>query len=328
MPILPKNIWPLILVRNTWPPILVKNTWPPILLKNIWPIKNLDEYKIYFARRDNQGLRPLDVWVRDRKKWQDWVEYPLDRNHFNRPLIFSLMQFNRGGGIWLFGGVFKVLERHFYGENPALDGKIINKSEALERHFYVNKPEDKKVGYKVKLTDKGEEFIGRLKIRSSYRSQPPRINMGSHYHEFKVQEILREPYSGRSFCGYDEIDLSFVELEGLINNDSPDWKAALENVKGIYLFTDTKTGKHYVGSAYGNQGIWSRWKAYIETGDGGNKEIHKLIKQKGPDYCRSHFRFALLEQRQSRTPNEKIWEREDFWKSILLTRGEQGLNRN
>jgi hypothetical protein len=41
-----------------------------------------------------------------------------------------------------------------------------------------------------------------------------------------------------------------------------------------------------------------------------------------------NFRFALLEYRSSRTPDEVIIERETFWKRILLTRGEHGLNRN
>ena len=36
----------------------------------------------------------------------------------------------------------------------------------------------------------------------------------------------------------------------------------LENIKGIYLVTDTHTGRRYVGSAYGDMGIWSRWRQY------------------------------------------------------------------
>jgi hypothetical protein len=46
------------------------------------------------------------------------------------------------------------------------------------------------------------------------------------------------------------------------------------------------------------------------------------------DYCRVNFRFALLEHRSSRTPDEVAIARETYWKRILLTRGEQGLNRN
>ena len=268
----------------------------PILLKDIWPIENLGEYKIHFARY-NQHSQPLEVWVRSKEKWQDWQEYRPTKNDFNQPYIFSLMQFYHETDIWLFGGVFIVLRR-------------------LQKR------------YEVELSDFGKEFIGRLKIRSSYRNRNSRTKMLPHYHEFEVQEILREPYSGRAFCGYDEINLSFEELEVLVENDRLDWKTALESVKGIYLITDTNTLKRYVGSVYGDQGIWSRWKCYIETGHGGNKGMIDLIDKADIDYCRSNFRFALLEHRPIKTPDEKILEREVFWKNILLTKGKQGLNYN
>jgi hypothetical protein len=65
---------------------------------------------------------------------------------------------------------------------------------------------------------------------------------------------MSEPYSGRSFPGFEDIDLSFEELEALVRNTRPDWMAALASVKGIYLISDTNTGKRYIGSAYGDQG--------------------------------------------------------------------------
>jgi hypothetical protein len=39
--------------------------------------------------------------------------------------------------------------------------------------------------------------------------------------------VLWEPYSGRSFPGFEDIDLCFEELETLVRNSRPDWKAAL-----------------------------------------------------------------------------------------------------
>ncbi|MDN5869577.1 MAG: GIY-YIG nuclease family protein [Nitrococcus sp.] len=143
-----------------------------------------------------------------------------------------------------------------------------------------------------------------------------------------MQEILREPYTGRQFPGYEDIDLSFEEQETLVRNDRPDWKAALENTKGVYLISDTGTGKRYVGSAYGDQGIWSRWCAYVASGHGGNVELRALVSDPTLNYCRANFRFALLEHRPSRTPDEIIIARESFWECIPLTHGAQGLNRN
>ena len=155
-----------------------------------------------------------------------------------------------------------------------------------------------------------------------------RVNMESQYDRFEIAEILREPFSGRAFPGYEDIDLSFEEIETLVRNRRPDWKAALESVKGVYLITDVRTGKRYVGSAYGDGGIWSRWCAYADSGHGGNVELRALLAKRGRSYCRSYFRFALLEHRPFRAADEHILQREGFWKRLLLTRGEEGLNRN
>ena len=134
----------------------------PILLKDIWPIDNLNDYKIHFARF-NGNSQPLDVWVRSKVEWQGWQEYRPSKNDFNQPYIFSLMRFYHETDIWLFGGVFNVIKRH----------------------------SDR---YDVELTHFGKEFMGRLKIHYSYRKRSPRTKMLPHYHEFEVQEILREPY--------------------------------------------------------------------------------------------------------------------------------------
>jgi hypothetical protein len=267
-----------------------------ILLSEVWPIGNLRDYKLHFARW-NGDAQPLDVWVRSREEWQGWQEYWPNRNDFNRPYVFSLIQFYHEVDTWLFGGVFRVL------------GLKDNR-------------------YEVQLSDERGGFAGRLKLQSPYRERSTRVNFENHYASFAVSEILREEYTGRSFPGYEDIDISFAELETLVRNERADWKVALGSVKGVYLITDTKTARRYVGSAYGTEGIWSRWCAYVTTGHGGNVELRSLLKEPSLDYCRTHFQFALLEHRFSRTPDDVILARESYWKRVLLARGEDGLNRN
>ena len=267
-----------------------------IFLRDVWPIAEAEAYKLHFARWNGKN-QPLEVWARDWDEWQGWQEYRPARNDFNRPYIFALIQFYHEIDNWLFGGVFRVLNRF---------------------------PDR----YEVELTDQGAGFLGRLKIRSNYRQRSTRVNFENHFPNLELQEILREPYSGRAFPGFEDIDLSFEELEALVRNDRPDWKAALESVKGIYLITDIASEKRYVGSAYGDQGIWSRWCSYIASGHGGNAELRALASDPSLEYCRKSFRFSLLESRSSRTADDIIIGRESFWKRILLTRGEQGLNRN
>jgi hypothetical protein len=83
-----------------------------------------------------------------------------------------------------------------------------------------------------------------------------------------------------------------------------------------------------VGSAYGGTGIWSRWACYIETGHGYSDELTNVIAMSGIEYARKHFRFALLEHRTMKTDDDVIIQREQYWKSVLLTRGEYGYNKN
>jgi hypothetical protein len=56
--------------------------------------------------------------------------------------------------------------------------------------------------------------------------------------------------------------------------------------------------------------------------------LRALVSDPTLEYFRKAFRFALLEYRASFTPDEVILAREAFWKRILLTRGDFGLNRN
>lgn len=81
-----------------------------IMLHDIWPIERPEEFKVHFERW-NKHSQPLEVFVRDRAEWQEWQEYRPTYDEFNRPMIFSLMQFYHETDAWLFGGVYRVLAR-------------------------------------------------------------------------------------------------------------------------------------------------------------------------------------------------------------------------
>tara|TARA_R110002049_G_scaffold70521_6_gene182116 strand:+ start:5478 stop:5936 length:459 start_codon:yes stop_codon:yes gene_type:complete len=146
-----------------------------------------------------------------------------------------------------------------------------------------------------------------------------------------VAELLPERYAGEDFPGYAYINHNYCTLEKLWEEVKPDWRAALEHCRGVYLITDTKTGMRYVGSAYGDQGIWSRWAGYLRTGGTGkNTQLERLLKSKknGAQYARQNFQFSLLEQASSRDSEQHIIQREAYWKDVLLTRGKFGYNDN
>jgi hypothetical protein len=269
-----------------------------IKLQDIFPIGNRSDFKIHFARRNKDGEHPLDTFTLSREQWQRWQEYRPERNDFNRDYVFSVMQFYMEQGTWLFGGIWKIKARY---------------------------PDR----YEVELTDLLQGFIGRLKLRHAYIERQTRVNMENYFEGFIIAEVFPEPYSGRPFTGFDNIHLSFAELKSIRKNQRIDWQSALSHMKGVYLITDTELGKRYVGSAYGADGIWSRWCNYIDSdGHGGNTELQKLVKDKGTEHCSKYFRIALLEAIPAQVSDEAVIARENFWKEVLMTRHENDFNRN
>jgi len=89
------------------------------------------------------------------------------------------------------------------------------------------------------------------------------------------------------------------------------------------LITDKKTGKMYVGSAYGEDMILGRWTSYVKNGHGGNKELKDLEF----DYIKENFRFSILDIYKSTIDDNVILKREAWWKNTLQTR-EFGYNKN
>ena len=138
----------------------------PVYLPEILPVFAPDEYKLHFAQRNPDGEHPLDVFVRNREEWQGWQAYRPRPNSFNRCFIFSLARFYHDPDTWLFGGIYRVVERHPHA-----------------------------IDYHVELTGQAAAFIGRLKLRRRH-TLPIRPNLETYYRSLEVLEILREPYSG------------------------------------------------------------------------------------------------------------------------------------
>jgi len=260
----------------------------------------LNEYKMHFAKPD--PVEPLDAYMRDFSEWEAWNRWSNGRDDFNRKYIFSLISFYPERDTWLFGGIWEVLSRDFVngGEYP----------------------------YTIKLCDEYRQFIGRLKIKYSHRERQVRNRMESYFPQLVLKEILEEPYSIHAFPGYKNFDVPFMTLENMFRKDYLPWKNAL-SIKGIYLITDMKTGKKYVGKASGEKGFWQRWSDYISDGHGGDVDLKKLLDDRGGlQYARENYKFTLLEIVESSLENE-IDDRENYWKRVLMSRLESvGHNKN
>ncbi|HWQ41595.1 MAG TPA: GIY-YIG nuclease family protein, partial [Desulfosporosinus sp.] len=123
----------------------------------------------------------------------------------------------------------------------------------------------------------------------------------------KISEIV--------FTSYDKVVLSYQSLNHIVTHarEHKEWQERLSAVAGVYLITDTKTGKHYVGSASGEQGgIWGRWNNYAQTKHGGNKRLIELITADA-DYC-NYFQFSILEVFPIKRDKYEILEYEQLYK--------------
>jgi len=136
------------------------------------------------------------------------------------------------------------------------------------------------------------------------------IHPGLHYQQFK---------------DYSDFILSFQELKEIVDNEYSDWKKMLSATNCIYLIYDKKSNMQYVGSTYGADGIWGRWKNYVKNGNGGNKKL-KQLTQNNSDYA-NNFEFTILMLLPKTITEEEAIKKENIYKKKLGTKV-HGLNSN
>jgi hypothetical protein len=122
------------------------------------------------------------------------------------------------------------------------------------------------------------------------------------------------------FPGFDRLILSHAQLQAVIREHRyASWRTALSSVVGIYLITDMRDGRQYVGKADGAENIRQRWGGYATNGHGGNVELRGLDP--------ASFQFSLLRVFDPATPTRDIDAAESHFKDALAARL-HGLNRN
>ena len=266
--------------------------------------KNQNEFKVHCATPNGEN-NPLSIWLSGQDNFTKDQNIQTKKN-FERNYILSFCEINKNGE-WLFVGIYK---------SSGVKEIIKDKNTGKELNIYD-----------TELIEEGKEFIGKLVVGFDLKEESPSAArqryryLESLLDKMEVLELKREKVKVE-FPGYDNVNVTWRELESLI--ETPVWKTALENQKAVYLIVDTKTGKKYVGSAYGNNMLLGRWRNYIANGHGGNK----LLKPLDFEYIKENFKYSILEIFKSSVDDEIIRNRESFWKEVLLTRGEFGYNDN
>lgn len=135
---------------------------------------------------------------------------------------------------------------------------------------------------------------------------------------YPVEEIVdAQPIP---FPGFDQLVLDHSELLAVMREHRyAGWRTALSSVAGIYLITDTRDGRQYVGKADGAETIRQRWSVYATNGHGGNVELRRLDP--------STFLYSVLRVFDPSTPTSAVDASESHFKQALDSR-RNGLNRN
>ena len=184
------------------------------------------------------------------------------------------------------------------------------------------------VGYDADEVKEYEQYFGRLVVEYHNPCRTMERKYENVMDELEVVQILNEQYTGNEFPGYENVRLSYPLLKNIVDRQLPGWVDALRNQKAVYLITDTKTGKMYVGSATSQTGmLLQRWSSYAADGHGGNIELRELVKQQGLDYVKENFQYSILENYNARMDDGYILKRESWWKETLCTRT-HGYNKN
>ena len=266
--------------------------------------ENQNEFKVHCATPNGEN-NPLSIWLSGQNNFTKDQNIQTKKN-FERKYILSFCEINKNGE-WLFVGIYK---------SSGVKEIIKDKNTGKELNIYD-----------TELIEEGKEFIGKLVVGFDLKEESPSAArqryryLESLLDKMEVLELKREKVKVE-FPGYDNVNVTWRELKSLI--ETPAWKTALENQKAVYLIVDTKTGKKYVGSAYGNNMLLGRWRNYIANGHGGNK----LLKPLDFEYIKENFKYSILEIFKSSIDDEIIINRESFWKEVLLTRTEFGYNDN
>lgn len=268
-----------------------------IKLNDILRLENLDNVKIRFNLMFQQNWNPIEIFkngdISTMLRGQYW-NYNKNKSYKAGQITVGLVKIKPTEDDWLLFHVGRVT-------------KDLNKLNG--------------VGYEFEDLPDYEKYVGRLIVKFKNKAQTMIRNAESVIDECYVSQILPDTFDNDLFPGYEKVNISWDEMNRVLEKSN--WKTALQNQKGVYLMTDMLNGKMYVGSAYGENMILGRWRAYVKTGHGGNVGLKALTF----DYIKKNFKYSILDIYKSTTDDQIIIDRESWWKEVLQSR-KFGYNEN
>jgi hypothetical protein len=271
----------------------------------------LETYKIptneiRLVRHGNKEIPVLETFRTNRKRFEAYqsFQYPNKFGDAKHIAVFAPLP----GNASLFIGLWNI-------EGVKTNDELAESHRALIDEFQFPQEWKQTSGYyDLKLNEELEELSERLVI--DWGGAPVQWVQRQ---DKPVLEIKR-PNSISDFESYSAVKLDYYDLKKLMKdaNSNLTWRSALSSVNGVYLIRDKSTGKLYVGSAYGEHGIYGRWKSYATTGHGGDKLLIGLDHK--------NFEFSILEIAPATLSAQEIIQIENKWKDRLGTRQFENLN--
>lgn len=270
-----------------------------------------------------------DIWDKyNRSNFKEYQSIQPSKNFFkNKKYILSFIADGKSHA--RFVGCYEILDNYEVS-------KAKRKKDFPLQDYY---DEPGNVYFETALSEYMNDMIDRLVI-----DWPGAIGYVQYSEDAlkKKQVVSIHPDSKHVFPGYYRVAWDFQTMQEYVTNEEQyeEIANALKEVFAVYLVVDTKSGKYYVGSAYGKDGLFGRWKTYANTnGKGGaskydsdgNVGIIEYLKDNSEAYL--NFQYSILEIVHKTGNNAKdveaTLEAEKIWKQKLCTLNTVwGLNRN
>jgi len=266
----------------------------PIKLNDLLQISDLSRLKIRMLTTYSNTTNPLDFFrSNNNEELMKWLIWNYSKKSFKvGETVIGLLRLE--GDRWLLFNISKITKDLNTFSGP---------------------------GFEYETVTQYKKYFGRVIVEYKNKAQTLIRKASGMLKDCTVAQIIEDKYEDEEFPGYEKVNISWAVMNRVLKKST--WKTALQNQKGVYLITDSSTGKMYVGSAYGKNMLLGRWEAYLRSGHGGNAELKELKLE----YIRVNFRYSILDIFKSTVEDKFIIQRESWWKNTLMTR-DHGYNKN
>lgn len=280
---------------------------------DILKAENVPQEKTWLVRHsDKAGQGVYQLWLEDRKKFDEYQSLQEKVTFEAGEFVTSFIVTPTGDT--LFVGLYEVLGRTECkaGAKCPVSGTTYKAGEAqwhkMSRSKVMEEYAEKLVIGWGTLQDDGQE------------RRPGQKFAQRATNEKRLVEVFREKFR-IPFPGFRKFRCRVGDVPGLPEA----WRQHLREVWGIYLLVCNATGKQYVGSAYGENGLYGRLCDYKNPREVGHTRLvgHDKNENHGQGY-----QCCILDVVTPGVTESEITTLESQWKDKLRTRDAWGLNDN